>query len=205
MIRIIDYGLGNSGSIYNMLKWLGCREMEITSDQSKINSADKLILPGVGHFGKAMTNLFDLGLIPILNKKVLLDNTPLMGICLGMQLLFEKSEEGDCEGLGWIKGKIIKFDKSKVKTSKNIPHMGWNTVDIIKNDRIVNNLKSESKFYFVHSFHAICKDRENQLMKTNYMYDFTSAVVSNNIYGFQFHPEKSHRYGKKIFANFLKI
>ncbi len=205
MIVIVDYGMGNLGSIFNMLRRVGCENMEISSDEKKILTSEKLILPGVGNFTQAMTNLNKLDLISVLHHKVIKEKVPIMGICLGMQLLFNTSEEGNCRGLGWVQGHVAKFDSKKSGSNFKIPHMGWNKINIKKNDPMIKNLSEESKFYFVHSYHAICKDRRDVLMTTDYMHDFHSGIASNNIYGFQFHPEKSHKYGYQIFKNFIKI
>lgn len=204
MIAIINYGMGNLGSVLNMLKRLGDYEAIITSDLEKIESAEKLILPGVGSFKKAMENLEKGGFLPILKKKVLQNKTPIMGICLGMQLFFNKSEEGDCNGLGWIEGDVVRFN-NKDNKKLNIPHMGWNMVHIKKESNFSKDLYYENKFYFVHSYHAVCRDENDVLMATKYGYEFVSAIERDNIYGFQFHPEKSHKYGKKLFENFMSL
>ena len=205
MIAIIDFGMGNLGSVYNMFKWLGYHDAIITADLEQIKASDKLVLPGVGSYKMAMDNLKNGGYLPILEQKVNHEHVPCMGICLGMQLLFERSEEGDCDGLGYIKGKVVRFNFDNEEKKIRIPHIGWNFVDINKKSAIVEDMFSENRFYFVHSYHAKCEDEEDILMTTNYGYNFASAVEKNNIYGFQFHPEKSHKYGKKIFENFLKI
>ena len=205
MIAIIDYGMGNLGSVLNMFKWLGYHEAVITSDLEKVKNANKIILPGVGSYKMAMNNLNDRGFLPILEQKVKEDHIPFMGICLGMQLLFEKSEEGNCDGLGFIKGEVVRFNFSNVETKLRVPHIGWNFVDIKKESALVENMFSENKFYFVHSYHARCEEKDDILMTTQYNYNFASGIERNNIYGFQFHPEKSHKYGKKLFENFLKI
>jgi glutamine amidotransferase len=205
MITIIDYDMGNLGSILNMFKRLGVTNVRITSDLNKINESSKIILPGVGSFKKAVKNLSRKGLIEILEKKVFQEEIPLMGICLGMQLLFEKSEEGNCDGLGWIKGDVIKFDFKDNLSEFKVPHMGWNQTLIKKKSELVKNLPLNNKFYFAHSFFVKCKDYEDILMTTQYGAKFTSGIQKNNIFGFQFHPEKSHKYGIKIFENFLKI
>ena len=205
MIAIINYGMGNLGSVLNMLRRLGNYEAIITSDLKKIESAEKLILPGVGSFKRAMDNLEQGGFLPILEKKVLQNKTPIMGICLGMQLLFNKSEEGDCNGLGWIKGDVVRFNFNEENGKLNVPHMGWNIVKIKKESGLVNNMFPENKFYFVHSYYAVCGDLNDVLMTTNYGHEFVSAVERDNIFGFQFHPEKSHRYGLNLFNNFLHL
>ena len=197
-VAIIDYGLSNSNSVLNMIKWIG-GDGAITSDEEKIRNATHLILPGVGAFDSGMENLEKSGLIDTLNEEVLINKKPIMGICLGMQLLLNSSEEGRKNGLGWIDGKSKKFtfDNAKFK----IPHMGWNYINIKQDSNIIKNL-DKSKFYFVHSFYVEAK-QENILTTTKYEKEFVSGVKQDNIYGFQFHPEKSHKYGMQLFKNFL--
>ena len=205
MIVIIDYGMGNLGSVMNMFRAVGVRDIHVSSDIKEINKANKLILPGVGSFNSAMINLRNLGLVSLLNHKVLNDKIPILGICLGMQLFFEASEEGNVEGLGWIKGKVVRFYEKIEKRKLPIPHMGWNYATFEKKSKLMENSYPENKFYFVHSYHACCDEKEDILMSTKYGYKFTSAIQKGNIYGFQFHPEKSHKYGKILFKNFLKV
>jgi imidazole glycerol-phosphate synthase subunit HisH len=204
LITIIDYKMGNLGSIKNMFKYLGI-ESKIESDPDKIINASKILLPGVGSFKKAMANLDKGGFLPILEKKIINEKTPIMGICLGMQLLFETSEEGNCNGLGFIKGDVVRFNFNDENRKFNIPHMGWNIVKMKKDSLLSQNMYNENKFYFVHSYHAQCKDNEDVLMSTNYGYEFVSGIEKDNIFGFQFHPEKSHKYGKKLFENFINL
>lgn len=203
MIVIIDYNTGNIGSLKNMLKKIGI-EAVVSSDISEINKAEKLILPGVGSFDTGMGNLKKMEILPVLNKKVIEEKTPILGICLGMQLFANQSEEGKLEGLGWIDARVIKFKFNKESNFK-IPHMGWNTVAVKKEKSIFNELEGESKFYFVHSYYLVCKNTEDILATTNYRYDFVSAVEKNNIIGVQFHPEKSHKYGMKLLENFVRL
>ncbi len=203
MISIIDYGMGNLGSVLNMLKRAGCKEASITDDPNIIEKSNKIILPGVGYFDKAMESLNRKGLIPILEDKVLRDKTPIMGICLGMQLLFSHSEEGDCSGLGWIKGNIKKFNFDEKEDKYLIPHMGWNIAKRNKESLNIKQIQAESRFYFVHSYYAVCTNEKDILMTTEYGNEFVSGVESNNILGYQFHPEKSHRYGLNLFKNFI--
>lgn len=201
MITIINYGMGNLGSVANMIKRIGHNSM-ITSDIQKIKSAEKIILPGVGAFDKAMEKLDKLNLIEVLNKKALVDKVPILGICLGMQLLSKKSEEGNLSGLGWIDAEIIKF-KFEDKKLK-IPHMGWNTVDVINKGALFDNLAESPRFYFVHSYHAKCENKKYIMTITNYGYDYVSSICKDNIYGVQFHPEKSHKFGMKLLKNFIE-
>ncbi|PIQ15649.1 MAG: imidazole glycerol phosphate synthase subunit HisH [Flavobacteriales bacterium CG18_big_fil_WC_8_21_14_2_50_32_9] len=204
MISIINYNAGNIKSIQNMLKRIGVKSM-ICSSAEEIEQADKLILPGVGHYDHGMKNLHQSGLIEILNKKVREDKTPLLGICLGAQLLGNKSEEGIEKGLGWIDMDVIKFDKKKLSSSLKIPHMSWNEIKINKPSALLEGLNNDSRFYFVHSYHMQPNDKTDILTTTNYGYNFTSAIEKDNIYGVQFHPEKSHKFGMQLLTNFSNI
>jgi glutamine amidotransferase len=199
MIVIIDYNMGNVGSIYNMIKKLGY-ESRITSSLDEIKKANKIILPGVGSFDNGIMNLKKLGLLEILNYKVLQEKVPIIGICLGMQLMTKKSEEGKLEGLGWINGETIKFVSDKYK----VPHMGWNTVNIKKYSKLFEGMDGEIRFYFVHSYYVKCSDAEDTLTTTYYINEFVSSFERNNIVGVQFHPEKSHKFGMKVFRNFIE-
>ena len=203
-IVIVDYGMGNIGSIQNMLKYLGADSI-VTSDKKEIENADKLILPGVGHFKSAMDNINKLGIKEILSYKVLEEKKPILGICLGMQLMCSFSEEGGVKGLSYIDSLVKKFnflDDNELK----VPHMGWNKVKLINNQsQIFKKSLEGSKFYFVHSYYVKCNDSSNVLTKTDYGLNFDSSFENGNIFGVQFHPEKSHRYGINLFNNFLKI
>lgn len=203
MIAIIDYRMGNLGSIKNMLRKIGADSI-ITDAHDVISNADKIILPGVGAFDHAMRNLSDLNLRDLLTQKALVDRIPTLGICLGMQLLTHGSDEGVLDGLGWIDGRTRKFEFSKEQKLK-IPHMGWNTIEL-GNPRspLVTEMYDGSRFYFVHSYFVDCSDQSSVLMTTNYGHKFVSAVNKDNIYGVQFHPEKSHKFGLQILTNFVK-
>ena len=203
MIVIINYGLGNLGSIANMLRKIGV-EAQVSSEVSAIEKADKLILPGVGAFDRGMTNLKESDLLPILNKKVLEDKTPILGICLGMQLLGKGSEEGSQHGLGWLDAEIVRFQLNRENSSLRIPHMGWNMLNITRPHPIFAGIEVENRFYFVHSYHMVCGKEENILAKTQYGCSFTSAIGNGNILGVQFHPEKSHRFGMRLLKNFAE-
>lgn len=202
-VVIIDYKVGNIGSIINMFKKIGV-EAKLSSSKEEILNADKLVLPGVGSFDNGMKNLRESGLIEVLNKKVLKDNTPLLGICLGMQLLMESSEEGRERGLGWIDGEVKKFYFGENKDKLKIPHMGWNIVVPTNKETLYNGFGEENRFYFVHSYHVVCKNKENILGTTHFGYDFASSVYKNNIFGVQFHPEKSHKFGMQLLKNFME-
>jgi glutamine amidotransferase len=201
MITIIDYKTGNLGSIQNILKRIG-EDSVITSDRKVIEQAVKLILPGVGAFDTGMRNLAELDLVEILNKRVLVDKIPVLGICLGMQLLSKGSEEGSLNGLGWIDGQTIRFDFKNTLEYK-IPHMGWNFISQHKESRLLTGMFPEPRFYFVHSFYFEANDKADVLTSTSYETEFTSAVEKDNIVGVQFHPEKSHKFGMKLLKNFV--
>lgn len=205
MIVILDYGMGNPGSILNMVRRAGGSAV-VSSDLDIIASASAIILPGVGSFNNGITKLKQSGILALLEKKVMDEKIPFLGICLGMQLLFDKSEEGDAEGLGWIPGFVKKFDISSFEETKRlkIPHMGWNLVTPKEFETLYKNMEEEARFYFVHSYHVVCAKQEHILATTNYGYEFVSSVRNNNIWGAQFHPEKSHRFGLMFFRNFLK-
>ncbi|MDB4609032.1 imidazole glycerol phosphate synthase subunit HisH [Flavobacteriaceae bacterium] len=206
MITIIDLNIGNIGSVVNMIKHVGgvCK---VSSDPSEIKNASKLILPGVGSFDKAMNQLRYNKLEEVINEKATLQKTPLLGICLGMQLLTNSSEEGDEKGLGLINAETLSFKKAfdKKEINERIPHMGWNDIRVEQENDLTINLIESSRFYFVHSYFVKCLNKENRLMTSNYGFDFASAIVKNNVYGVQFHPEKSHKYGKKLISNFVKL
>ena len=201
MITIVDYDMGNVGSIKNMLEYLGYADVEISCDKNRILASSHVILPGVGSFDEGMKNLEIRGLDIILKDYALNLKKPLLGICLGMQLLGMSSQEGKKKGLCLIDFHNIRFNLSN---GLKIPHMGWNVVQIKnKENNLTRDLSNNYRFYFVHSFHAICRDQSSVLLTTNYGYDVPVAIYDKNIYGVQFHPEKSHHYGMKIFQNFL--
>lgn len=202
-ICIIDYGLGNSGSIQNMLKRIG-HMSKITNDLSEIRSADLLFLPGVGAFDDGMANLQKFDLIDTLEKKVLIEKTPIVGICLGMQLLLNGSEEGNKSGLGWIKGSCKKFKFAEGSARLRVPHMGWNIISPSQqNQDLLNSALPELRYYFVHSYYAALENTADELCATNYGFTFSSGIKKENIIGFQFHPEKSHKFGMILFNNLV--
>jgi len=203
MIAIIDYQMGNLGSVANMLKRIGV-ESTITSDAEDIERADKLILPGVGAFDTGMNNLRMLGLVPVLNRQALERNKPVLGICLGMQLMTKCSEEGNVAGLGWMDARAVKF-ASNGHRGLRIPHMGWNTVSPTKECPLLQDMVDACRFYFVHSYHIVCNDREDISAVTHYGGDFASVLHKRNLYGVQFHPEKSHKFGMKLLQNFVML
>lgn len=203
-VVIINYGMGNVGSVANMLKHIGCNAI-LSNNIKDIEKADKLILPGVGHFSKAMENLKEYDLLDVITNKAMTDKTPLLGICLGMQLLCKSSEEGHVNGIGLINAKVKKFDFSEEKNLK-IPHMGWNITNVIRSkESIFKDIAKPARFYFVHSYYVECDEEDIILTDTVYGHSFTSAFSKDNIFGVQFHPEKSHQYGITLFENFLKL
>lgn len=196
--------MGNLGSIQNMFKRIGYSS-HITSDIEEIDHASKLLLPGVGAFDAAMQRINESGLREILDRKVLKEGTPILGICLGMQLLTGQSEEGVLQGLGWIPGKAIKFKNSNISKKLRIPHMGWNLVEEVNANPLTSELPEESRFYFVHSYYVEVQKSENRVMQTKYGSPFDSVISNKNIYGAQFHPEKSHKFGMKLLKNFVEL
>ncbi len=199
---IVDYGLGNLGSIKNIIKYLGYQS-EITSEIIKIESATKLILPGVGAFDYGMKNIIERGLKQILDQKALEEKIPIFGICLGMQLMTNKSEEGNEKGLGWIDAETLKFRFPE--QNLRIPHMGWNIFNIVNNNILLKDMYEDPRFYFIHSFYVKCYNSEDIVSKTQYGIEFDSMISKENIFGCQFHPEKSHKFGMKILKNFAEL
>lgn len=201
-ICVIDYKMGNIGSVSNALNEIGCNFV-ISNKPEDIIKSDKLILPGVGAFGRAMGNLTKLGLISVLENEVITNKKPILGICLGMQLFAKRGfENGDFCGLGWIDGEVKRIFPNDV--SLKVPHVGWNDVSINKQSRILNGIHDKSPFYFVHSYYFDTND-QNITLKFNYGGDFTAAVEKNNIFGVQFHPEKSAEIGLQLLRNFVGL
>jgi len=202
-IIIVDYGMGNLRSVQKKFERINVNA-EISEDLVKIKNAIKLVLPGVGHFANGVKKLKEKGIWDVLNNRVLIDKVPILGICLGMQLMAKRSEEGDVEGFGWFDAKVVRFrvtDKIKYK----VPQMGWNNVSIIKENPFFKGIDPESQFYFVHSYHWVCNNVTDELTSTEYDYKFTSAVCRDNILGVQFHPEKSHEQGELLLKNFIEF
>ncbi|WP_345970035.1 MULTISPECIES: imidazole glycerol phosphate synthase subunit HisH [Sulfurimonas] len=203
MTTIVDYGMGNLGSVKNMLKKIG-EGAVVSSDARAINEATKIILPGVGAFDNAMINLQQLDLIAAIKQKVLEDKTPILGICLGMQLLTNGSEEGKCEGFGFIEGSAKRFNFQDHDKKLPVPHMGWNRVHVKKESPLFEGMPDDPRFYFVHSYAVECANRNDILTTTEYGYEFVSCFEHENILGCQFHPEKSHKFGMQLFKNFVE-
>lgn len=201
-VTVVDYGAGNLQSVNRRLADVGAAVC-ISADPDRIAKADKLILPGVGHFGKAMENLRKNGLSQALNEAVLAKGTPILGICLGMQLMAASSTEGNAPGLGWVKGKVVRFDVSDRLRFK-VPHMGWNQVRRSKDSALLEGIPDLSEFYFVHSYHYVPEEGREVLLFADYSYSFACAIEQDNVYGVQFHPEKSHAVGARLLANFMR-
>lgn len=199
---IIDYGMGNLRSVQKAFDRIGVN-CEICDNYQKLKNANKIILPGVGHFKKGIENLRKLGFYDELNEIVLAKKKPILGICLGMQLMTSFSEEGDCEGFNWIESKTTKFrfENNKLK----IPHMGWNNLTIEKNNIILSDIRESDFFYFVHSYNIECSNNDNIIATTLYGKKFVSFFNKENIFGCQFHPEKSHDAGLKILKNYAEL
>jgi len=203
LITIVDYGMGNLHSVRRKLERIGA-QVVVTSDPAAVAAAEKLVLPGVGHFGRAMENLRTLGLLDALGEAVHVRKTPLLGICLGMQLLAARSEEGDVEGLGWIDATVARFRVADTVRFK-VPHIGWNSVAVTRENPLFRGIPANAEFYFVHSFHLVCADERLASGRTEYAYPFASVVQKEHVFGVQFHPEKSHDAGELLLTNFVAV
>ena len=204
MITIIDYGVGNIFAFQNVYKRLDI-PTKIAKTHDDLVDAQKLILPGVGSFDYAMGQLNASGMREKLDKLVLEKKVPIIGICVGMQMMGNRSDEGKLEGLKWIDSEILKFDENLIQQRTKLPHMGWNDVAPVKNHPLFVGLEKEAIFYFLHSFYFKCNSPTDSIAVSDYGLSFSSAVNKNNIYGIQFHPEKSHQYGEKLLHNFAKL
>lgn len=202
MLVIVDYSAGNVGSIHNMLRRLNV-PATISSDVAVIQAATALILPGVGAFDHGIRQLRRLGIESVLRCKVLQEKTPILGICLGMQLLTRGSEEGDLPGLGWIDAETRRFAPERFDQPRKVPHMGWNYVEPRTFPPLFTGT-GPFRYYFVHSYHVCCQDPADVLAVSEYGYPFTAAVCRGNMFGVQFHPEKSHRFGWELLANYAR-
>lgn len=203
MITIIDYGVGNIFAFQNVYKRLNI-PTKIAKTVDDLKDVEKLILPGVGSFDYAMSQLNNSGMRERLDELVLVEKVPVIGICVGMQMMGNNSDEGQLEGLKWIDASIKKFDESKIKQRTKLPHMGWNDVKPIKH-KLFDGLQEEAVFYFLHSFYFECNNQKDILAVSDYGISFTSAANHGNVYGIQFHPEKSHHYGEQLLHNFAKL
>jgi glutamine amidotransferase len=204
MIIIIDYGMGNLRSVQKKFQRVGA-DTEVSNDPELIANAHKLVLPGVGHFSHGIKQLKQLGIWDVLNEAVLQKKTPILGICLGMQLMAKHSREGgNVIGLGWFDAEVVRFDV-KDQLKYKIPHMGWNNAIIKRENKFLEGVDNESMYYFVHSYYMKCNDEKDILTTTGYEDKFVSAIQKDNIYGTQFHPEKSHDTGEKLIRNFVEL
>ncbi|MFA6130535.1 MAG: imidazole glycerol phosphate synthase subunit HisH [Candidatus Omnitrophota bacterium] len=202
MTTIVDYGMGNLGSLVNMLRRVGVKAV-VESNPSAISSATKLILPGVGAFDAAMQRINGVpGLREVLDRKAIEERTPILGVCLGMQLLTNSSEEGQLGGLGWIAGTARRFPRDgRLK----VPHMGWNIAHPGLPSPLTAGVGLEPRYYFVHSYYVLVDEPAHSLMRSEYGVQFDAAIARDNVFGVQFHPEKSHRFGMQILANFAAL
>lgn len=204
MIVVVDYGMANLGSILNMFRRLGV-EARATGDAAAVAAATRLILPGVGAFDQAMQRLHELRLLDVLNRRALEDRIPILGICLGMQLLTRGSEEGRRAGLGWIPAEARRFRFGQEHGRLRVPHMGWNTLLPTGTHPLLSGLEVDARFYFVHSYYVRCDDPKNLLGETVYGDRFAACIAQGNVLGAQFHPEKSHRFGMRLLKNFAAL
>lgn len=198
---VIDYGMGNLRSVQKKLLSLGINA-QISGNPEVIQRADKLILPGVGHFANGVKNLHERGLWELIDNKVRIEGTPIMGICLGMQLMAKFSEEGNAKGFGWFDAEVKRFNVTDTLRFK-VPHMGWNQSIKVNEHPYTNGLSGQESYYFVHAYHTVCNNASDILGKTVYDYEFVSMMGRDTIFGVQFHPEKSHSAGDCLFRNFM--
>jgi glutamine amidotransferase len=201
---ILDLDIGNLGSLKNSIKKI-TKDVCISNDKNDIEQADKLIISGVGNFGTAMKNLRSLKIEDLISKRIIEDKTPVLGICLGMQMFFESSEESDQKGLNWLEGECKEFKFIREIINHPNMQMGWNNIEPLKNNSILNGIQKNSRFYFAHKYYVKVGNQNDIVAKTNYGFDFTSIVNKANIFGVQFHPEKSSLSGRKILENFINV
>jgi imidazole glycerol-phosphate synthase subunit HisH len=204
MIGLINYGSGNIHAIANIYKRLDI-PYSIMSEPSEFKTADKLILPGVGDFDETMKFLVSSGMKDTLDELVLVKKKLIAGVCVGMQILGNRSEEGDLDGFGWIKGSIKKLDPTKLSHKPHLPHLGWNSITPKRETSLFNNIDTEKGFYFLHTYYFDCDDAADILVTTQYGIEFPSAINHENVFGFQFHPEKSHFNGIELFKNYANL
>lgn len=202
---IINTGVGNVGAVRNMLKRLGAMA-EVVADPALVDAGECLVLPGVGSYDAAMGRLRETGMATVLDRKVRVDRTPILGICLGMQVMAEGSEEGCEDGFGWIAGRFLRFRPEDGQEKPiQVPHIGWNVVDDIASEPLYAGMEREARFYFDHSYYLAPGDRNVWCGTCLYGKHFAAGVKGDRIFGVQFHPEKSHRFGFQLLKNFLKI
>lgn len=203
MVTIIDYGVGNINAFLNIFKQLNIKAKTATSvgDLALVN---KLILPGVGHFDYAMQKFSDSGMMDRVNELVKIEKKPVLGVCVGMQMMANSSNEGKLPGLGWIDAEVLKFDDAQRSAKLPLPHMGWNDVHPNLESKLFHDLKVDARFYFLHSYYFKCNQSETSLAEADYGIQFSCAVKNDNVYGTQFHPEKSHHFGIQLLKNFAE-
>lgn len=201
MITVVDYGINNLGSIINMLKRIGV-SVNVVKDPKALKKATKILLPGIGAFDAGMQALISSGMKCALEEKVLIEKRPILGICLGMHFLTRGSEEGTLPGFGWIRASTRKLNLAQ---NYKVPHMGWNLVNKMKENDLINSLDEPARFYFVHAYAVQVDNQEDALLQTDYGHTFDSGIHADNIYGLQFHPEKSHKFGMQILKNFSEL
>lgn len=204
MITIIDYGVGNINAFVNVYKRLNV-PTKIAKTSADLEGAQKLILPGVGHFDYAMSELIKSGMREKLDELVMVKKVPVIGICVGMQMMGYSSDEGTLEGLQWIDASIKKFDETKIQQVTRLPHMGWNDVHPVVLNPLFEGLEKDALFYFLHSYYFYCNSKADILATSEYGGEFTCAAHHENVFGIQFHPEKSHHYGETLLHNFAKL
>lgn len=204
LVTIVNYGLGNIQAFANIYKRLNIA-FNIASSSMELRAADKIILPGVGAFDWAMTRLNDSGMRESLDELALEKKKPVLGICVGMQMMAKRSDEGMLEGLKWIDGCVRKFDVAAIKSKALLPHMGWNTISADNGNPLLSHCDARSRFYFLHSYYFHCNNPQDVLASTDYAIRFASAIHHENIYGVQFHPEKSHTWGIQLLKNFAEM
>ena len=204
MITIIDYGVGNINAFVNVYKRVNV-PTKIAKTAADLEGAQKLILPGVGHFDHAMSELIKSGMREKLDELVLVQKLPVIGICVGMQMMGNSSDEGKLEGLKWIDASVKKFDETKIQQVTRLPHMGWNDVNPVISNPLFEGLEKDALFYFLHSYYFECNNADDILAISEYGGQFTGATHHENVYGIQFHPEKSHHYGETLLHNFAKL
>lgn len=204
MITIIDYGVGNINAFANVYKRLNM-PVKVAKSIVDLKDVEKLILPGVGAFDHAMEKLNNSGMREKIDELVLVNKIPVIGICVGMQMMGIYSDEGKLQGLGWINGVVKKFDESKIQFVTKLPHMGWNDVTPKPQNKLFNRLENNSIFYFLHSYYFECNDMNDSIASSEYGIQFSSAINNENKYGIQFHPEKSHEYGEQLLLNFANL
>lgn len=203
MLKIIEYGSGNVRAFKNVYRTLNVPS-EVVTKPSQLEGATKIVLPGVGAFDQTMELLQQSGFVDCLNQKVQIEKIPILGVCVGLQVMAKSSEEGKLPGLGWFDGRVVKLDESMLLAKPRLPHMGWNSVEEVKKGRLTEGIDFDEGFYFLHSYRMMCRDPSDVLLSVTYGETIPAALQRENIWGFQFHPEKSHSNGAKVLQNFAE-